>query len=232
MALYVYCPVGSTGARDLAAAAGAKRVKKPLPWKKGDTVVMWGACLIGIPDDVETLNNVPLLSKLSELKRFKEKGVSTVEFHVGLPPKEKGWLARVKNHQGGKDLLSGRKVGDFYTKKEDLVEEYRVHVWKGQSIRLGKKVPREGLKKEPHPWIRSYDGGWKLSYAGWQPPSGVRQAAKAAIEALGLDFGAVDVGVTGEGKVVVLEVNRRPGLEGNTTKIYAAHLTGKKEVAA
>lgn len=254
--IYVFCPKNSTGARDLATAVGGKRIKVPLPFKGGDVVVLWGACLIGIPDEVKVLNNLPPISKMKELHTLKEKGVPVPPFST-VKPSEGGWLARVKNHQGGKDLLSGRKVGDFYVKKLPLVKEFRVHVWKGQSIRLGMKVPR---REKIHPWIRSYDGGWKLSYgkdAQEGLVKGVREAAKKAVKALGLDFGAVDVGVTGcprtmanytchacgspymdseggpshekGGEVYVLEVNRRPGLEGNTTKAYALHL---KEVAA
>lgn len=226
--IYVFCPKNSTGARDLATAVGGKRIKVPLPFKGDDVVVMWGACLIGIPDEVKVLNNVPPLNKISELTRLLHNGVPVPPFSTEKPL-EGGWLARVKNHQGGKDLLSGRKVGDFYVKKLPLVKEFRVHVWKGQSIRLGMKVPR---REKIHPWIRSYDGGWKLSYgkdAQEGLVKGVREAAKKAVKALGLDFGAVDVGVTEDGTVYVLEVNRRPGLEGNTTKAYALHL---KEVAA
>lgn len=229
MSLYVYCPVGSTGARDLAKASGARRVKSlsSTRLKKGDLIVFWGAALAGDFDQIQTLNNVPGISKLLELKKLEKAGVRVPEF--SLTPKD-GFLARVRNHQGGKDLLSGRQTGDFYVRRLSLEREFRVHVFQGQSIRLGMKVPRVGVKQ--HPWIRSYDGGWKLSYgqdAQQGVVSGVRSAAKAAVHALGLDFGAVDVGVSKEGKVYVLEVNRRPGLEGKTIEVYAACL---KSIAA
>lgn len=218
MSLYVYCPVGSTGAALVAKEAGAKRVKALPKTKKGDTIIFWGASLVGDFDEVKTLNNVPRVTKQKELSLLEKGGVSVPAF--SLTPRE-GYVARRADHQGGKDLLSGRKKGDFYVEKLDLKREFRVHIWRGQSIRLGMKMPREGVPQ--HPWVRSYDGGWKISYGKEAQQSvspGVREAAKKAVSVLGLDFGAVDLGVTTSGKIVVLEVNRRPGAEGKTALTY------------
>lgn len=223
MTLFVYCPVGSTGAREVAREAGARRVRSHR-WRQGDVVVCWGAHVPSPPSGVRFLNNRPGMSKQSELRALQVGGVRIPEFHLSRPPMGE-WLARAANHQGGKDLLAGRQTGDFYVEKLPFTKEFRVHVWKGKSIRLGMKVPRQGVAQ--HPWIRSYDGGWKLSYgadAQQSVPKGVRDAAKKAVEVLGLDFGAVDVGVTAAGKSYVLEVNRRPGLEGQTTAVYGRQL--------
>jgi hypothetical protein len=140
------------------------------------------------------------------------------------------WLARRNNHVGGNDLRAGIEVGDFYSKKEIFVNEYRVHSFFGRSIRAGKKVPRPTTGETAyigvaHPWIRSYDAGWMISYADDFAPANrkqtIRNAAHAAVKALGLDFGAVDIGELADGTLVVLEVNRAPGVEGGTIEAYA-----------
>jgi glutathione synthase/RimK-type ligase-like ATP-grasp enzyme len=40
------------------------------------------------------------------------------------------------------------------------------------------------------------------------------------VKALGLTFGAVDLGLTPTGKFKILEVNRAPGIEGSTIEAY------------
>jgi predicted ATP-grasp superfamily ATP-dependent carboligase len=51
-------------------------------------------------------------------------------------------------------------------------------------------------------------------------------AARAALDASGLDFGAVDVILTKQGKAYVLEINTAPGLEGTTVTDYANFFRG------
>lgn len=134
------------------------------------------------------------------------------------------WVGRSNNHVGGDDILRGNPLvsaGDYYSKKETLVEEYRLHVFKGKSIRAGVKVKREGFERNAHAWIRSYDGGWKIKYDDFKSKRAMREIAVKAVQTLGLDFGAVDLGKRSDGSYVVLEVNRAPGLEGGTTEAYA-----------
>jgi len=53
----------------------------------------------------------------------------------------------------------------------------------------------------------------------------VAQASVDCINALGLDFGAVDIGIDAQGNVAVFEVNSAPALEGMTLKNYVDMLT-------
>jgi hypothetical protein len=137
--------------------------------------------------------------------------------HPGGP--DPNWLGRTNNHTGGLDLLTPTNQPDYFAKKEEFVNEYRVHSFGGVSIRAGKKVPRENCAQ--HPWIRSWDGGWRISYDGDSVRQRHRNIAHAAVAALGLHFGAVDIGERADHSVVVLEVNRAPGLEGGTIDVYA-----------
>ncbi len=126
----------------------------------------------------------------------------------------------MNNHIGGNDLLTPPGAPDFYSKKETLVEEYRIHIFNGQSIRAGVKVKREGFAN-PHAWVRSFEGGWRIKYDDFKSKKAMRLIAAKAVEALGLNFGAVDLGKRADGTYVVLEVNRAPGVEGGTTEAYA-----------
>lgn len=144
------------------------------------------------------------------------------------------WIGRSSNHTGGTDLLRGNGA-DYWVRKEEFVREYRVHSFLGRSIRAGKKDLREGFTLPSagqvwtpggtvaHPWVRSWDGGWRIVYDGvsLDGRNAVRELAHNAVRALGLDFGAVDIGERANGTYAVLEVNRAPGLEGGTVTSYA-----------
>jgi hypothetical protein len=131
------------------------------------------------------------------------------------------WLGRTNNHIGGADLLNPPRTPDYWSKKENLVEEYRIHCFKGKSIRAGRKVQGVEGVASSHQWIRSLEGGWRLSYDGFESTKEMRKLAKDALKALNLDFGAVDIGRKADSNLIVLEVNRAPGLEGNTVNVYA-----------
>lgn len=134
------------------------------------------------------------------------------------------WLPRSANHIGGTDLLHPPAHPDFWVKKENLVREFRIHCFEGKSIRAGVKGHRAGQRA--HDWIRSYDGGWTINYGGFSSTKPMRALAAKAVEALGLQFGAVDIGEKAEGGLIVLEVNRAPGLEGNTIVAYKNAING------
>jgi len=133
------------------------------------------------------------------------------------------WLPRRNNHVGGSDLLRAPVAPDYYSKKENIVEEYRLHMFNGKSIRAGIKRQRQQAPngQPSHPWIRSFDAGWVIAYEGFRSTAPMRELAAKAVKALGLDFGAVDMGKLTDGSFIVLEVNRAPGVENNTSVAYA-----------
>jgi len=154
-----------------------------------------------------------LMDSVTGLRDTLDRPITTVTPEV--------WLPRRNNHVGGNDLLRDYGfVPDYWSKKLDIVREYRIHSFLGHSIRAGMKTYRDGIL-DPHPWIRSWDGGWRIAYDGVTPRQKHRNIAHAAIRALGLDFGAVDIGELADGNLIVLEVNRAPGLEGGTITNYA-----------
>lgn len=135
------------------------------------------------------------------------------------------WLGRKNNHVGGDDLLRPQGAPDFYVKKETITTEYRVHSFLGRSLRAGKKTAAPDEGQAVHPWVRSLEGGWKIIYDGVSVKQRHRDLAHAAVRALGLDFGAVDIAERPDGSLFVLEVNRAPGLDGGTIECYAKAIT-------
>jgi hypothetical protein len=190
---------------------GARRLRKAAPlsgWKKGDTVLCWGS-YFKAPAGVVVVNSSLVGSKIQELTLLAEKGIVVPPFNNTAVT---GWLGRTANHQEGKDLLHGTKNPAFWTKKLNVVREFRVHVINGMSVKVGHKKPRND---KPHPWIRSWDAGWGIYYdagatVGFSKKG--REMAKKAAEVLGLTACAVDLWLLEDGKWVVGEVNRRPAL--------------------
>lgn len=234
--IYVYCSRASDGARGLTTEINklgywASRYRRGIiPLALGDLLINWGEAYPStIPPGVKVLNKTIESNKLRELQKLKERNVACPEFTTDSNAVGMAWIKRRANHQGGSDLLNPPLRPDYWVKKYDFVNEFRVHIvrmWEGPtSVRAGIKVPRTtGFTSTPHPWIKSYDAGWMLDY-GSRCQTALKQktrdAAKAALDALGLDFAAIDIGVLADGTPIVLEANRAPGNEGNTTKIYA-----------
>ena len=185
-------------------------------------VICWG-CSGGFAPTTpfKVLNNYHIHSKFNELTMLQADGVPTPNFS-----RYEHWtdsLARTEHHSEAKDLLSGLKVGDFYTEFVPTDEEYRVHIVNGHSIRIGKKVPRT---ENYHLRFKSWYGGWRLAYSmDWRTEelvASLRRLAKSAIAAVGYDFGAVDIGIRHHNKIpFVFEVNSAPGLEGGSLERYA-----------
>lgn len=97
--------------------------------------------------------------------------------------------------------------------------EWRVHVFRGQPILTQLKLRREGFQDSDGytSLVRNHHTGWVygVGYNREDHPSIalVEAAAVRAIEALGLDFGAVDLiqKKRNNQEIVVLEVNTAPG---------------------
>jgi len=89
-------------------------------------------------------------------------------------------------------------------------------------------VLRRMAKYHPTPdhIVKSNYRGWKFSrVTNNNLAKNLKDEAVKAVSALGLDFGAVDIGKTEDGGVVVLEVNTGPGLEGSSLKAWKTALT-------
>jgi D-alanine-D-alanine ligase-like ATP-grasp enzyme len=73
----------------------------------------------------------------------------------------------------------------------------------------------------PNWQVRNHANGFIYARSDVNPPAAVLDAAKKALAATGLDFGAVDVIWNQHaGRAFVLEINTAPGLEGTTVEEY------------
>ena len=191
----------------------AKRLRALTPINETDFLINWGA------KNNLGLNANIVGDKLKEISLLKEGGVKVPKFSI---EKVEGWLARKRRHSGGNDLIQNLEVGDFYVEKiEDILHEFRLHIFKNKSIRAGIKRAKENA----HPWIRNHQHGWYMDYGAFcqeRLEKKIRYMAKKAVRVLNYDFGAVDIALRENGKTIVFEVNSAPGLETlNTSRAYA-----------
>ena len=192
----------------------------------GDLVVAWGEKVARVPAGVTVYNAAPLKNKKEEMQALAHAGVNVPNFTTTRPTTG-NWLKRTSNHQSASDLRNQAAVTNpaFWVTKVPIAKEFRIHVFSGESIRSGLKVK---ARNDAHEWIRSVETGWKIDY-GARCQAEIRQtyrdAAKAAVRALGLTFGAVDLGVTPTGGIIVFEVNTAPALANpETAKAYARRI--------
>lgn len=121
---------------------------------------------------------------------------------------------RVNSNESFMRALRGtrrKKAATHFMEFVEAEREYRVHIFNGKSIRISEKGFTDGSRKE---------------YITRKPTHDVRhvrEAAKRAVGAVGLNFGAVDILARGDAnqEVFVLEVNSAPGLGGSMPALYA-----------
>lgn len=126
-------------------------------------------------------------------------------------------------HTQGRDIVGARHK-DFWRRDywveviPNIVEEWRIHIFLGQCIARGKKVQVEEPRRKLA--VRNRKNGWRMDHTV-EPPKGLRSVAKAAVAALGYDFGAVDLAIDKDGKIWCFEVNTACGLDSYTATQYA-----------
>lgn len=184
--------------------------------EKGDLVVNWGAYYPSWPwPGVTILNKRILGDKMRELTLMREAEVPVPTVRMNKPSSGK-WIARRYSHYEANDVRANLEYGDFYSQWLDIDKEFRFHIFKGSSLRQQYK---KAVKDDAHPWIRSWATGWDWKNGG-DGTDEMREAAKKAVKACGLDFGAVDVGRVRGGGFVVLEVNTSPGFDPKGSTCY------------
>lgn len=105
-------------------------------------------------------------------------------------------------------------------------DEFRVHVVCGQVIFCQRKALRTDEQRPANPnfTVRNHANGFIFQQNNIEVPEVVKTEAIKAVQALGLDFGAVDIKAKQEATrpehCAVLEVNSAPGISGNTLKAY------------
>lgn len=180
----------------------------------------------GGPSDLPTLNRkAGTFNKLQELEMLREKGVATVPFSRSPMDLAAPLMGRSLHHTRGNDIvvyqvrpdLTSRRH-DFYTQLIPKVREYRIWAYRRAVIGCYEKVleypnrlGRRGRSRE----VWNYRNGYAYTFRRPdETPDALKELARRAVDAVGLDFGAVDLLVDRQGSGFVLEINSAPGVEG------------------
>ena len=219
-----------------------KRVGSTYQWFPSHTIINWGEAELPARASRCTVLNSPegcrnSSDKIRSFEVMDAAGVPIVPFTTsGSIARE--WIEEeddivycrtLSRASQGRGIVIAKEPDDMvsaplYTKYVEASREVRVHVFKGRVIDFAQKrklssESREerGFEGDPDVFIRNLDNGWIFARLDVEVPDSAKQVAIDAVEALGLDFGAVDMLVDPD---VVLEVNSSPGLEGTTLERY------------
>ena len=226
----------SESAKGLAGALGVKRVSGEKIFRPNDIIINWGKSVLS-PRGNPRIINIPeavakSVNKIITFNILKTVGIDTVE-HTTSREVAMQWIdegatvyARTvtTGHSGqGIVILNYENAAwvdcSLYTKAILKAHEYRVHVFNGQVIDLQKKKRRDG--SEASGLIKNLSNGWVFCREDVKAPLDIFTTAVAAVKALGLHFGAVDILYKAtDNKVAVLEINSAPGLQGHTLEKY------------
>lgn len=123
------------------------------------------------------------------------------------------------------NLLNNGVRPKLYTLHARHRDEYRIHLFRGEVLDAQQKRRRTDFEGEVNTHVRSHANGWVFCRENLAVPDTVLAAARRAMAACALDFGAVDVvHRVGDNIAYALEVNTAPGLEGTTLENYAQRI--------
>lgn len=230
---------GSISAKALSKTLEAKRIRlKNSVYKHGEEnlVINWGSSRCPYP----CLNKPEAVGLASHKVRafvaMEGAGVVvpyfTTDVEVAVRAVKCGIVIyqrnRIKGAGGVGIVVCSEATGIYPTDEGKLfvegilgAEEYRVHVFNGEVLDFQKKLRRNNLKEDEYnPLIKNHGNGYVYARKNIELPAHAGVNSIKAVEALGLDFGAVDVLVK-DGVSYVLEVNTAPGITGTTVEKYA-----------
>jgi hypothetical protein len=207
--------------------------KWPAPWESDIEMTLPDEHMLNTPDLVRTSTN-----RLKSLPIMKEAGINVPKHTTDFSTARQWYLdgrtvlaRQAIRSFGGHGITvhdPSPKEGEpsplipaaFYSLYSPKRHEFRVHVFGGKVIDLQQKKRAKGFDGVDTK-VRSYDNGWRFCRNGIVVPDGCVQESLRAVQALGLDFGAVDVGWNEKlQEPMVYEVNTAPGIEGTTVKNY------------
>lgn len=215
----IYANASAPTGRNLARYLGVEHGKRC--GEHYDYLIRWGSSRgVSYIPDVETINLKRAVNrntdKLQSLREMRDAGVNVPEFSRNYEDLDYPMLGRSMNHSQGSDInliLQERDArltdNDFYVQYIPTELEYRVHVMDGRVFKVHEKRLRS--EADNHPYIRNYGTGWVFVNPREEPPE--ERLATTAVDALGLDFGAVDIIRAEDGTEYALEVNTAPSLD-------------------
>lgn len=188
-------------------------------WINGGTILNSFYAVSKAVDKLATLmclleNDIPTVRwtrDINQAKKWQNEGNVVVERHI-INGSQGNGIRIVETN----DVLSECPL---YTKHITKAREYRVHVFNGKVIDIQQKKRRQGDVFQDG-LVKNLANGWVFCRDNITiPPQEINEVAINAINALGLDFGAVDI-LSKDDKVYVLEINTAMGLQGETLSNY------------
>lgn len=217
---------------------------KELSLRKSDLLINWGSSsypkwinrkdititsgILNMPEYVSTA-----ISKIETFKELAAIGVTIPEFALSSGDVAEEWgqvvcrsLTRASAGKGidivtYKDMFNLGRTYPLYVQYIKKTKEFRVHVFNGGIIDVQEKRAIKNFEGTIDYKVRSHERGWAFCRDGIDVPPPVFEVAVDAVDALNLDFGAVDIiWNRHHKKAYVLEINTAPGLEGTTVASY------------
>lgn len=101
-------------------------------------------------------------------------------------------------------------------------QEYRIHVFDGQVIFVQRKARRLDTPDDQVNWqVRNHSNGFIYANQNIEVDQEAKDMSVRAVQALGLDFAAVDIIYHKDYGYCILELNTAPGLTQTTANKYA-----------
>lgn len=230
--------LGSESAKMLAQGLGVKRVRPTYDARRRDVIINWGNSSPPKFKPYHTDLNKRSAIALACNKIHTFNTLSTAGFEHLPTWTESEYIARDWLHEGntvycrttvtghsGNGIVVATDATQFvraplYTLATKHKHEFRVHVFKGKVIDVQQKKRRLGYSG-PSTGIRNHSNGYIYARVDIDVPDLLLSSSISAVNLLGLDFGAVDIGYRErDGKVFVFEINTAPGLYGTTLVNY------------
>lgn len=232
----------SKSAKDLAETLGCLRTQMP---PTGYDIINWGSgSITGLNNSLAVSNAVNKIRTFDCLARA---SVRTPDWTTNKDV-AKSWITTTNdtvfcrtttNGHSGQGIVIAKTVLDLvnaplYTKFIDKDAEFRIHVFDGRVIDQRQKIKASDGRPITSNYINTHNNGYVFQHTS--APVDCHTQAIAAVKALGLDFGAVDVvykkDTPSSGKAYVLEVNTAPGLTGSTITAYANAIRSRYSLPA
>lgn len=216
--------------------------------RPNDKIINWGSSQVpgnwkqfhGFAD-IFLNSPVDVAISSNKLKTFNAFALPQADMH-GLYPDfttqvevAKEWVAngclvvcrtKLSSHSGEGIILATKEEDlpancPLFVKYVKKAKEFRVHVAFGNVIDVQEKRKRIDYTDEVNYAVRNHHTGWVYCREQIDEPNTLREVAIKAINALCLDFGAVDIIYNRyKDACYVLEVNTAPGLEGTSVDNY------------
>jgi hypothetical protein len=117
--------------------------------------------------------------------------------------------------------------GGFFTKRINAKREFRLYMVNGEVSTLLEKRRRTG--SEGNPYVRSHGNGYVFcrEFRASVDMGAFQDTGARALQALGLDFGGLDVLLKEDGSIYVLEINSAPGITETALREFCQKIRGQ-----